>query len=83
MNGFIEVLFGDEKIRQAFECLKEGKYEDKELHRFISRAIEDLKQDPFCGIPIPKKLIPKEYKIKYNVNNLWKYNLPNLLKAAV
>ncbi len=26
---------------------------------------------------IPKRLIPKEYKQRYGINNLWKYNLPN------
>jgi Txe/YoeB family toxin of Txe-Axe toxin-antitoxin module len=46
------------------------------LHKFISRAIDDLKENPFCGIPIPKRLIPKIYIRKYGINNLWKYNLP-------
>lgn len=77
MNREIEVWFGHEKAKNAYESLKEGKYEDQELYGFISRAIEDLKKDPFCGISIPKNLIPKIYKTKYDVDNLWKYNLPN------
>ena len=77
MNREIEVWFGDEKAKEAYESLKTGKYEDRELYEFISRAIEDLKKDPFCGISIPKSLIPKAYKTKYDVDNLWKYNLPN------
>jgi hypothetical protein len=35
-----------------------------------------LKENPFCGIAIPKRLIPKIYIRKYGINNLWKYNLP-------
>jgi hypothetical protein len=38
-----------------------------------------LKENPFCGIAIPKRLIPKIYKRKYGINNLWKYNLPGAL----
>jgi Txe/YoeB family toxin of Txe-Axe toxin-antitoxin module len=67
------VVFADEETKNAFEKLKE---EDPKLHKFISRAIDDLKKDPFVGISIPKKLIPKIYIKKYSVNNLWKYNLP-------
>ena len=67
------VAFVDEKTKKAFEKLKE---EDPKLHKFICRAIDDLKKDPFVGISIPKKLIPKIYIKKYSVNNLWKYNLP-------
>jgi hypothetical protein len=28
-------------------------------------------------VQIPKRLVPKEYKTKYKVKNLWKYNLSN------
>ena len=30
------------------------------MHSFISRAFEDIENNAFCGIQIPKKLIPKE-----------------------
>ncbi len=67
------VAFADKKVKKAFEALKE---KDPKLHKFISRAIDDLKENPFCGISIPKKLIPRIYIKKYRTNNLWKYNLP-------
>jgi len=35
-----------------------------------------LKKDPFCGIAIQKRLIPKIYIKKYGIDNLWKYDLP-------
>jgi len=30
--------------------------------------------DPFCGIQVPKRLIPKLYMSKYGFDNLWKFN---------
>ncbi|HLF53583.1 MAG TPA: hypothetical protein VI544_00205 [Candidatus Nanoarchaeia archaeon] len=57
--------------------LKEGKFEDKKLYEFIDRAINDLKNNPLCGIRVPKKIWPPEYIKKYSITNLWKYDLPN------
>lgn len=71
-----QVIFASEKLENDFENLKEGKFEDKELYRFIKRAIDDLKKDSACGARIPKRLWPKEY-IKIGITNLWKYDLPN------
>jgi Txe/YoeB family toxin of Txe-Axe toxin-antitoxin module len=79
MNDEKEIIvgFADEKIKQAFIALKEGKGAEPHLHEFLNRAFDDLKKDPFSGIKVPKKLWPKEYIQKYEINNLWKYNLPN------
>ncbi|MCX6708315.1 MAG: hypothetical protein NTW67_01530 [Candidatus Woesearchaeota archaeon] len=41
----------------------------------IKQKIELLKANPEYGIHIPKDRIPKEYSIRYEVNNLWKSNL--------
>lgn len=73
----IYVTFVDKKIENEFETLKEGKFEDEQLYTFIDRAIKDLKANPTCGVKIPKKLWPKEYIQKYEITNLWKYDLPN------
>ncbi len=67
-----EVQFADEKVMKAFENL-----EDQKLKQFIGRALEDIKENPFCGIQVPKKQIPKDYASKFDVHNLWKYNLPD------
>jgi len=73
-----DIIFGDEKINQTLEKLKNSKTEDKKLYDFLNRAFDDLEENAFCGIQIPKKLIPKEYENKFgNLDNLWKYNLPN------
>ena len=73
----INVTFGDKKTENEFESLKEGKFEDKELYKFIDRAINDLKTNPMCGTKIEKRLWPKEYIKSYDVTNLWKYDMPN------
>jgi len=67
------VVFADEKLKEDFEKLQE---EDPIFHKFITRAINDFKENPFCGVAISKRLIPKVYIKKYEINNLWKYNLP-------
>ncbi len=76
MNKDIQVAFINHKIKDEFQSLNEGKFEDKELYKFINRAINDLKVNPFCGIKIPKKLWPKAYIQNYGITNLWKYDLP-------
>jgi len=77
MKREIFVAFINEKLKSNFKKLVKGKFEDKQLFKFINRAIDDLKKNPFCGIKIPKKLWPKEYIKKYQITNLMKYNLPN------
>jgi len=72
-----KIIFADEKVKKAFEKLKKGKTEDTQLYEFLVRAFKDIEENAFCSIRISKKLIPKEYKQKYEINNLWKYNLPN------
>ncbi|MBT3406233.1 type II toxin-antitoxin system RelE/ParE family toxin [Candidatus Woesearchaeota archaeon] len=71
------VTFISNKLKIEFEHLKLGKFEDKQLYKFIDRAIDDLKQNPYCGIKIPQKLWPRFYVQNYKLSNLWKYNLPN------
>ena len=72
-----KIKFADDKVRVAFDKLLGGKTEDKQLYEFLNRAFKDIEENAFCGIRISKKLIPKEYKKEYGVDNLWKYNLPN------
>ena len=70
------VAFGDERIRGAFLELKSGKFEEKDLAKHIQKAIDRLKEDPFIGIVEPRRLWPKEYIVKFSINNLRKFNLP-------
>ena len=73
----VYVTFGEEKMESNFETLNDGKFQDKQLYKFIERAITDMKQNPACGVKVPKKLWPKTYRQKYQITNLWKYDLPN------
>lgn len=77
MSKEVLVAFINKRIKSEFESLKKGKFEDNELHKFIDRAMDDLKKDPTCGTKIPRKLWPKIYIQKYKITNLWKYDLPN------
>ncbi len=72
-----EIEFADEKIQMNFKELKNSKTEEKKLYNWICRAFEDLEENAFCGTQVSKKLIPNVYLDKYNIDNLWKYDLPN------
>jgi mRNA-degrading endonuclease RelE of RelBE toxin-antitoxin system len=68
-----KVKFISERLEKEFKNLDEN----DPIKRAIKRAIIDLQQDAFFGIQIPKRIFPKEYIQKYQINNLWKYDLPN------
>ena len=68
-----KIKFVDKNLKNAFLKLKK---EDPLLYKWLERAFKDIEENAFCGIQIPKKLIPKEYLKKYNIHNLWKYDLP-------
>lgn len=67
-----KVIFSDKELQKAFEEL-EGK--DKRLHKEIINALDTIKENAFFGRNVKKKLIPKSIKEKYNLKNLWIYNL--------
>jgi mRNA-degrading endonuclease RelE of RelBE toxin-antitoxin system len=68
--------FADTDIRKAFYELEKGDAQEREQFKIINQAIDNIEENAFCGIQIPKRLIPKYYVQKYNVKNLWKYDLP-------
>jgi len=61
------------KLEKLFKSLPE----EEDLKKYMLRAIEDIKENAFCGIRIPKRLFPIDYIKRYNVTNLWKYDLPD------
>jgi len=71
------VAFVDEKLAKSFDDLSKGTFEEKQLCAFISRALDDILEDPWRYIQIQRDKWPKEFIRKYNVPNLWKYDLPN------
>jgi len=68
-----KVIFANNKIEKEFYSLDES----NEIKKYIKRAINDIKQNAFCGIQLPKRLIPKEYAQRYGIKNLWKYDMPD------
>ena len=71
-----DIRFADENIREAFYKLEKGDDSERELFKLINQALDNLEENAFCGIQIPKRLIPKVYITKYSVKNIWKYDLP-------
>ena len=71
-----KVTFGDEKLKAEFEKLKFTS--EKNIYRQLNNAFIELSKNAFCGIQIPKRLIPREYERRFGkLPNLWKYNLPD------
>jgi len=69
-----EIVFVNEKTREAW---RKTLRDNPDLARQLLRAKKDILENAFCGIQFPKRLIPKELALKYNLSNLWKYNLPD------
>jgi Txe/YoeB family toxin of Txe-Axe toxin-antitoxin module len=67
------VIFANDKIEQEFLNLKDS----DDLKKNLTRAIKEIQENAFCGIQIPKRLIPKEWAQMYGFTNLWKYDLPD------
>lgn len=78
-----KVSFADKGIEKAWRNLENYHTEDMMLSVWISRAIRDLEENAFCGIQIRKRLIPKDYLDKYRIDNLWKYDMPKWMEAAL
>ena len=68
-----KIRFVNNKIEKSF---KELVNIDPELHKFVFRALNDIEDNAFCGIQIPKKIIREDYIKKFGIRNAWKYNLP-------
>jgi Txe/YoeB family toxin of Txe-Axe toxin-antitoxin module len=69
------VGFADESVRKAFERLKSGRHEERELYSQIEDAVKELEKDPAAGIKIPRRVWPRSYVQKYGITTLRKYDL--------
>ena len=68
----------EEQLKELREIIKEKNSKfHKQLLTAIEREVGNLSIDPHHGIQISKKLIPKEYIVKFGFTNLWKINLPD------
>ena len=55
----VVLRYADEKIRQSFEKLK---LRDEKFLRHLKNAVENIKEDPACGIKLSRRLIPKDWR---------------------
>ena len=65
LNKFV----GEEKLKGIERSFHQT------LLRSIQRVRELLKNNPFAGDQVPKRLIPNKYILKYDVDNLWRIEL--------
>ena len=61
-----KIIFLNKKIKSSFGEIKNNK--NKELFKWLVKALKDIEENSFCGVQIPKRLIPKEYLNKYKIN---------------
>jgi len=74
----VRVIFSPEAeyvYKHLNELAPESKSENMILNA-LNKKIELIKANIHYGDPIAKKLIPKEYKEKYGVTNLFRVELP-------
>jgi len=72
-----KVAFANSLISDSLERLNTGSFEERKLYELINIAMDNMLQDPFRYTKIQREKWPREYVVKYNITNLWKYNLPN------
>jgi hypothetical protein len=65
-----------EKVYEYLLSKAVNSKQENMILRSLLKKIEIIKQDAHYGKPIAKKLIPQEYKIKYNINRLFRVELP-------
>ncbi len=71
-----KVFFISEKTKREYEDLKNGNDSDRQLYKYLTRAINDLSVNPFIGVRFQKNIIiPVKYK-KIGVERILKYDLP-------
>ena len=61
------VIFADDGLLKAYQELKRGRYEEKELAENIDKAIEALRQNRVRQVKVPKAQWPLEYLRKYGI----------------
>ena len=55
------IRFVDEKLKESFYKLENGDDSKRELFKVINQAMNNIEENAFCGVQIPKRLIPNEY----------------------
>ncbi len=79
-----EASYEYDSLREKFEQeIKKGtKTEVHSIFNAIERVRTALKNNPFEGDQIKKRLIPKYYSNKYGITNCWRIELPSFWRLA-
>ncbi len=75
----VRVIFSpeaEEVYKHLNDTAKNSKI-DSSILNAINKKVELIKANFHYGSPINKKLIPEEYKNKYEITNLFRVELPN------
>lgn len=75
----VRVIFSPE-AEEVYKYLNEAASNskvDRSILNAINKKVELIKANIHYGEPIAKRLIPEEYKVKYEVTNLFRIGLPN------
>ena len=68
----------DDSVKKKMIKMKVSTFEESKIGCLeINSAIDQLQHNVRSGIPIPKQLIPRLYVKRYQIDNLWKYDLSN------
>jgi len=70
------VVFANSKLKESFGKLNDSRNDNALLLKWLNDAFDKLAVNAFSGIQIQKRLIPSEYIELYDIDNLWKLNLP-------
>jgi len=75
----VEVVLSDEAEEVYNYLNKEAPHSkiERSILKALNKKVELIKANPHYGNPISKKLIPREYKEKYGINNLFRVELPS------
>jgi hypothetical protein len=73
------LVFAEQKIKDEYNKLKNGTFEEKKLYDNIKKHFDllenNLKLCTYVDRPMVDKPRPKQIKKRYGLNNLWKCNL--------
>ncbi|PIN69431.1 hypothetical protein COV93_05660 [Candidatus Woesearchaeota archaeon CG11_big_fil_rev_8_21_14_0_20_43_8] len=72
----IDVDFSSDKVEKKLKSLEGGCFEEINLFRHLSKAIDELKINPVAGVKMQHRLWPKQCR-SLDLDNLYKYDLPN------
>ena len=73
-----EIILSQEFNKEFIELRKKAEKRSSEaryLLDILEKGLAKLMASPEAGKHVPKRLIPKEYIVKYGITNLWKLNL--------